>query len=137
MMSQSPSLAVDMLIYAALETVDTHGWVIDTLSDHGVCDQHPDETDALASTVADLQRATFEFTHYSDGRIIRATEVVDNGIHVSHVFPAVVEHRGERLLFTDRRLRDPGTPDRGHYRVYVDDAAATMRVEVYGPLEAI
>ncbi|MGW0454886.1 hypothetical protein [Gordonia sputi] len=136
-MSQSPNLATDMLIYAALETVDTHSWVIDTLSNHGVCDDHETETDALADAVGDLHRATYEFTHYSDGRVIRANEVIDNGIHVSHVFPAVVEHRGERLLFTDRRLRDPGTPDRGHYRVYVDDAAATMRVEVFGPLESV
>lgn len=136
-MSQSPNLAVDMLIYAALETTDCFSWVIDTLSDHGVCDDHQFETDALAETVANLHRATFEFTHYSDGRPIRATEVVDGGIHISHVFAPAVEQRGERLLFTDRRLRDPGTPDRGHFRVYVDDAAATMRVELYGPLEAI
>ena len=134
---QSPNLATDMLIHAALETVDTHAWTIDVLSDHGVCDQHPDETDALASTVADLQRATFEFTHYSDGRVIRATEMVDNNVHISHIFAAVPEHRGERLLFTDRRPHDPGTPDRGHYRVYVDDAAARLRVEVFGPLEAM
>ena len=43
-MSQSPNLATDMLIYAALETVDTHSWVIDTLSNHGVCDDHETET---------------------------------------------------------------------------------------------
>ena len=134
-MSQSPNLATDMLLHAALETTDCFSWVIDTLSDHGVCDDHQFETDALAETVANLHRATFEFTHYSDGRPIRATEVVDGGIHISHVFAAVIEQRGERLLFTDRRLRDPGTPDRGHYRVYVDDAAATLRVEVFGPLE--
>ena len=134
-MSQSPNRETDVLIYAALETTDCFSWVIDTLSDHGVCDDHQFETDALAETVANLHRATFEFTHYSDGRPIRATEVVDGGIHISHVFAAVVEQRGERLLFTDRRLRDPGTPDRGHYRVYVDDAAATLRVEVFGPLE--
>lgn len=134
-MSQSPNLATDMLLHAALETTDCFSWVIDTLSDHGVCDDHQFETDALAETVANLHRATFEFTHYSDGRPIRATEVVDGGIHISHVFAAVAEQRGERLLFTDRRLRDPGTPDRGHYRVYVDDAAATLRVEVFGPLE--
>ena len=84
-----------------------------------------------------LQRATFEFTHYSDGRVIRATEMVDNHVHISHIFAAVPEHRGERLLFTDRRPHDPGTPDRGHYRVYVDDAAARLRVEVFGPLEAM
>ena len=134
---KSPNLATDMLIYAALGVVDCHSWVIDVLSDYGVCDEHEIETDALGDALGDLHRATYEFTHYSDGRPIRATEMVDNHVCISHVFAAVVENRGERLLFTDRRPHDPGTPDRGHYRVYSNDAAATLRVELYGPLEAI
>ena len=136
-MTTSPNLATDILIEAASRTVDCHEHVDAVLGDRGVCDTLPDETEWLADRVGDLRRAVREFTHYSDGRPVAACEVVDGGVHVHHVFPAIIEHRSERLIYTCDRLRDPGTPHRGHFRVYADDAAATLRVEVYGPLEAV
>ena len=136
-MTTSPNLPTDMLIHAARCAVDCYEHVADRLSDHGVCDNLPDETDWLEDRMSTLRLAAREFSHYSDGRPVSACEVIDTGVHIHHVFPAIVEHRGERLLFTDRRLSDPDQPDRGHYRVYADDAAATLRVELYGPLELV
>lgn len=136
-MTRSPNITVDMLIHAARCAVDCHEHVADRLGEHGVCDTLPDETDWLADRMSTLRLVAREFTHYSDGRPVAACEVVDGGVHVHHVFPAIIEHRSERLIYTCDRLRDPGTPHRGHFRVYADDAEATLRVEVYGPLEAV
>ena len=134
-MTISPNLATDILIHAARQTVACHEWVDDRLGDHGVCDDFPDETEALAGRTADLRRAVHEFTHYSDRRPVAAVEIIDGHTHVHYTFAAIIEQPGERLLFTSRRPADPDERDRGHYRVYADDQAATLRVEVYGPLE--
>ncbi|WP_045821119.1 hypothetical protein [Williamsia herbipolensis] len=136
-MTRSPNLATDMLIETARRSVACHEWVDDRLGEHGANDDLPDETDALADAMQDLGAAVREFTSYSDGRPVHAVEIVDGGIHVHHTFQAVPVHHGERLLFTGPRPTDPDQPDRGHYRVYADDAAATLRVEVYGPLESV
>lgn len=132
----SPSLSVDFLIETARNAARCHGWVDEELVD--VLDHDHDriesQTDALAERVTALRHAVAEFTYYHDGRPVVGRAVVDDAVHIEHVF-AAAPARGERLLFTADRPADPDAPPRGHYRVYVNDTAATLRVEVYGPLD--
>ena len=95
-MTRSPNITVDMLIHAARCAVNCHEHVADRLGEHGVCDDLPDETDWLADRMSTLHLVAREFTRYSDGRPVSACEVIDTGVHVHHVFPAIVEHRGEQ-----------------------------------------
>lgn len=135
-MTRSPNVATDMLIDAAIEAEMLYEWADQTLCDHGVGDQHRDPLDALADAMENLRRAFREFTHYSDGRVIRTCIDIDpdrTGYTFGYTFPAIVEHRGERLLCEAARPTDPDEPDRGQYRIYVDDAACTIRVELTDP----
>ena len=138
-MTRSPNLATDMLIETAHRAASVFEYADDQIADRlGNHSEHiEDLTGLLADHLADVKGAVREFTHYSDGRRIGHTEVVDDRIHVCHIFEAVPRHHGERLLYSCPRPRDPEEPDRGHYRVYVDDVAATLRVEVFGPLEDV
>lgn len=134
-MTRSPNRATDFLIAAVKEVEATHGWTADNLADSGCADLHDAELDALDEAVADLRRARQEFTHYSDGRRIEASVEIEpgRGHYFHYVFAAPVEHRGERLLCESNRPADPDEGDRGRYRVWVDDSAATIRVELIEP----
>jgi hypothetical protein len=132
---KSPNIAVDMLISAALAAEQIHGWADQCLSDAGCGDEH-EPLDALAEAMADVRRATREFTHYSDGRhILTTTEIEPDrpGHNFTYTFPAIIEHRGERLLAEGPRPADPEEGNRGQYRVFVDDAACTVRIELTPP----
>ncbi|MGV9795554.1 hypothetical protein [Gordonia sp. NPDC003422] len=135
-MTRSPNIETDMLLDAAAETELLHGHTADLLADHGCADTHDEPLDALSEAVDNLRRAARNFTHYSDGRVIRVCIEIDpdrRGHTFAYTYPAIVEQRGERLLCTGDRPRDPDESDRGRYEVWVDDGAATIRVRLTGP----
>ena len=136
-MTTSPSLAVDFLIATAEEVRTVHGWADELLCDANVADDdnHSTSLNALSEAVGDLGRALREFTHYSDGRPIQASVEIEpgRGHFFGYVFKPVPEHQGERMLFETHRPADPEEGDRGTYKIWVDDRAATIRVELRGP----
>ena len=136
-MTTSPNLAVDFLIAAAQEVHALHEWSDELLGDAGVFDDPklaPGQ-DALAEAIGDLGHALREFTNFSDGRPIQASVEIEpeRGHFFSYIFKPIPEHRGERMLFETHRPADPDEGDRGTYRVFVDDRAATIRVELLDP----
>lgn len=122
----------DVTAWAVHDALQTLDWTLDSLSCNGV-DTDRDEFDAIDTARRNLQSAAGLVDAYSDGRPIETRVwIADNEIRVSHLWHYRPSNKGESLLFTGKRLADPGE-DNGSYSVFANPSTCTLRVELLDP----
>ncbi|MCH5645358.1 hypothetical protein [Gordonia sp. ABSL49_1] len=147
-MNHSPNRSTDRLIEAAWNVHDSIDWALDSLAMGDEIDTDESiELCRIADASTPLGAALREFTRYSDGRPIRSSVPIVYGVTFIVVWPADpewsrIEHAARegavfdgdwRLVLEGRLPVDPGVPDRGGYRVWVDDKPCAVRVEELPP----
>lgn len=148
MIRLSPNREVDRLIEAAWNCHATIDWAIDALAGGDEIDTDDvGEIDQISETSPPLGAALRAFTRYSDGRPIRSSMLITDGLFYEIIWPAdpdwqLVEHAlregmtfdGDwRLLGEGRLPVDPGVPDRGGYRVWANDRVCAVRIDELPP----
>lgn len=128
-MTISPNRATDRLIDAAHKLASVTDWGIDALSSHDIYSDEYEELELISDHLPALKTALREFKRYSDGRPVRSEIVIEHGLVHHHIWPAEPIDLGERILYEARLPVDPRRPDRGGYRLYVNDLACRIRIE--------
>ncbi|RPA64904.1 hypothetical protein EF294_07420 [Gordonia oryzae] len=129
MTTTSPNLATDRLIEASRRFASVTDWAVDALSAHDIYSDEYGELELICEYLPPLKTALRAFTHYSDGRPVSSEIEIEVGLVHSQLWPAAPTTMEERLEYESRLPVDPGQPDRGGYRLYVNDLACRMRVE--------
>ena len=148
MTATSPNRAVDELLESAWTAIESIEWGIDRIAMNDEIETDDSvELSRISDATGPIGRAVRAFTRYSDGRPIRSHVPITPGVTFIVLWPAdpawaaaeYALHEGMtwdgrwRLASEGRLPVDPGQPDRGGFRVWVDDGPCAVRIEDLPP----
>lgn len=114
--------ADDALKYAAALLRDRTDWALDSIGG-SMCDDsdgHEDELDAIHLAIAEvssLAELLGDCQHYSDGRLVRSSREIADGLVTSHVWHPVVRMEKSESWRGQLPSYDPDIPSPGMYEV--------------------
>ena len=121
----------DVAIWAAHTAVARLEWAVDSLSGNGF-DTEALEFDVIDEVVEALKASKNLNQHYSDGRPVATSVLIESGHSYCHVWSYRGLSTGEQLLMSGDRTADPGQ-DRGTFRIFANESTCALRVELLEP----
>lgn len=130
-MTTTPSPA-DMLKYAATLLADRLEWITDEITGSGCNHGHDTPVNALCDTgitISELASQYGDPLRYSDGRLVKSSREIEQGVITSHVWhPDPTAEPSQSWRGTLRH--DPDEPSPGVYEVTLTPATQDIHVEV-------
>ncbi|CAM3224952.1 hypothetical protein [Tsukamurella hominis] len=124
----------DAIKYLAARLAERTDWAIDSIGGSGCDHDHDDELNALMDAVAEVRTFAAEFAgdphHYSDGRLVKSSAQIDDGLYTSVVWHPIVERDEARSWRGALLSGAPGVPSPGLYEVETDPTTQMITVRV-------